>query len=169
MAVMRGHKWPACSVVQSTGTDGEVSAPRDRDASAPEGGGGRAETPVAAIPAEEGVLAEHPGEVVRRSALSVLDTVAGLKVRDGGRFPPLVDCQSRAVELRERVIFCPPSELPAEARELADGGHALAGLLTVVAGNESMSDAEWAAVHSRVSEAFGRQLAVAAARGRLVT
>ena len=44
----------------------------------------------------------------------------------------------------------------------------LVGLLTVVAGIESLSDAQWAVVHARVSEAFGRQLAVAAARGRLV-
>jgi hypothetical protein len=33
---------------------------------------------------------------------------------------------------------------------------------------EGLSDAEWAELHQAVSEAFGRQLAVAAARGRIV-
>ena len=124
------------------------------------------DSPTADVTAESAPQEEHPGEAVRRASLVVIDTILKLQVRDGSDFPPLQVCQSQAHSLREQISACSASELPPDAEQLASGDHPLAGLLTVVGGIESLSDAQWAAVHASVSEAFGRPLAVAAARGR---
>jgi hypothetical protein len=52
--------------------------------------------------------------------------------------------------------------------EIAAGGHPLVCLLTMVEGSTTLTDTEWANLHASVSGAYGRQLAIAAARGRLV-
>jgi hypothetical protein len=111
---------------------------------------------------------EPPGEAVRLAALSVLDASLRLTPRDGGELTALQECQSRARALRDLVASSPASDLPPEAHELASREHPLCGLLTIAAGIESLGDAQWAALHAKVSEALGRQLAIAAARGRLV-
>ena len=72
-----------------------------------------------------------------------------------------------------RSVRADRGELRAGASDLkrlasAAGDHPIANLLLLVGGVESISDAQWAKVHARVTEAFGRQLAVYAARGRLV-
>ncbi len=117
---------------------------------------------------EPSVEVEHPHETTRRAALGVIETILRLRIRDGTEFPPLDECQSQAHSLRERIATSPASDLPAEANDLVRGEHPLAELLTVVGGIESLSDTQWADVHASVTQAFGRPLAVAAARGRLV-
>jgi len=112
---------------------------------------------------------QDPPEVIRRTALDVLDRVLMLKVRDGGEYLPLEKCLSAALMLREIIAGCPPHELPAEAFGLAAGTHAFAGLLSLVESVQSLSDTQWASGHARVSNMFGRPLAVAAARGRFHT
>src|SRR5262249_49656992 len=107
---------------------------------------------------------EHPGEAVRRKAVAVLERAETLQTRDGSEFPPLVECLAAVRTLRDEVASASPGELPGAAEELAGGGHPVNGLLTVTEGVEGLNDDEWAEIHSRVSEAFGRQLAVAAAR-----
>jgi hypothetical protein len=109
-----------------------------------------------------------PGDAVRRAAMAALETCLRLKNKDGTEFAPLSECQSQARALHERIAASPSSELPPEASELAGGEHPIANLLILIGGVESISDAQWAKVHARVTEAFGRQLAVSAARGRLV-
>jgi len=110
---------------------------------------------------------ESSGDDVRRAALAVLDKALGMTPRDGAELPPLAECLERIRALRATIADAPADGLPDEARQLAEGGHPVAGLLAVIEGVEGLSDAQWAALHTSVSESFGRTLAVAAARGRI--
>lgn len=107
-------------------------------------------------------------EAIRTAALDVLDTVKRLAPCDGVEFPALVECREQAHQLRETIAHATTSELPPEARQIAAGEHVFVSLLRVVAGVEDLTDAQWASHHARISEAFGRPLAVAVARSRLV-
>lgn len=111
---------------------------------------------------------DAPGEDVRHAALNWLDKVLRLSVRNGSEFLPLQECLKSAEALRELVLASSPSALPLEAELLARGDHPFVGLLNMVEGVGTLTDAQWAEVHSQVSSAFGRELAVAASRGRLL-
>ncbi len=111
---------------------------------------------------------ESEDEPLRRQALHVLDKALRLTTRDGADFPPLTDFLDDIASLREAIEAAPPGELPIESHRLAEGTHPVCGLLTVIEGVAGLNDAQWADLHSQVSEAFGRQMAVAAARGRIV-
>jgi hypothetical protein len=107
-------------------------------------------------------------EKVRAAALLTIDRLLTLSVRDGGELPALEDCHGKARSLRESIEQSPDEALPAEAHNVASGEHPFANLLVMVEGNESLTDAQWALLHASVSGAYGRQLAIAAARGKLV-
>ncbi len=149
--------------VESTTEAIETSSPAEITESAPKA----TENDVTPAPSLEVAEIEHPAESVRRSAFNVLDTVARLHVRDHSDFPPLNDCRTLARSLRDRIAESAPYDLPEETSALAEGRHPFCDLLTIVSGTGSLSDADWAKVHARVSETFGRPLAVAAARSRL--
>jgi hypothetical protein len=131
--------------------------------------------PASNVPAGEALHAEPsekeaaPERVqVRDAALRAIDKILRLSVRDGGEVPALASCRDQAVVLRQSVEVCGGDPLPPEAVSLASGQHPFASLLVMVEGNTSLTDAQWAELHSSVSAAYGRQLAIAAARGRLV-
>jgi hypothetical protein len=122
-----------------------------------------------APPPEATVEAPEPAdEPTRRAALAVLERVLILSTRDGSSFEPLDACLARARELRQATFDAPPGALPEESARVAAGDHPFSGLLKVVDIVEGLNDAEWADLHSQVTLAFGRPLAVAAARGRFV-
>lgn len=132
------------------------------------------------VPASDGPAAEslhaEPSEKesapkgleVRDAALRAIDKILRLSLRDGGALPALASCRDHALVLRQSVEVCGDEPLPPEALSLASGQHPFASLLVMVEGNTSLTDAQWALLHSSVSGAYGRQLAIAAARGRLV-
>jgi hypothetical protein len=112
---------------------------------------------------------EQPEEAIRRAALVIVEKALRLTVRDGGESAPLLaECLERAHALRDEILNGSPSALPAETVALATGEHPLAGLLKVVEAVEGLTDSDWATLHSQISQAFGRPLAIAAARGRFV-
>lgn len=158
----------------------QADAPPGESSFATEAGGPTEAFPVAAGPVEPAVEVTPPpyeetpepvlapaDDSVRRSALIVLDRALTLSTRDAGLAPPLAECLDRFRSLRQEVASAPADRLPAESEALARGEHPLNGLLNIVAGVEGLSDAQWAALHGQVTETFGRQLAVAAARGRI--
>ncbi len=57
---------------------------------------------------------------------------------------------------------------PEEAIRLAEGDHPFVDLLTLIEEGDTLSDDDWARLHTSVGAAFGVPLARAAARGRLV-
>lgn len=112
--------------------------------------------------------AEHSGESTRRSALMVLDRALSLTTRDGSDFAPLAEFLESTRALRYEVCSASANDLPDAAEPLSTGGHPIAGLMQVIDGVEGLTDAQWAALHTQVTQTFGRQMAIAAARGRFL-
>jgi tetratricopeptide (TPR) repeat protein len=118
-----------------------------------------------AVGREEAVCAER--EQVRRRALDLLDHVLGLTSPTEDLGPALVESHAQARVLRDAVTAARASELPADADRLVAGAHPLAALAALADDREDLTEEAWADRFEGVSIAFGRPLAVAAARGRL--
>src|SRR5262249_39776986 len=108
------------------------------------------------------------GEEIRQRAMQALERVLALVYRGGAPFQPLIDCQARARELRKALRSATGLTLPADARPLADGSHPFACLLKLVDSWQHLETDHWTEHQDRVSQAFGRSLSAAAARGHLV-
>ena len=78
-------------------------------------------------------------------------------------FGPLTTCQDVATELRQAIADTPA------AQGLAKHKHPFAYLLILVACPDEADDELWATLQDTVTQAFGRQLAVAALRGGKLT
>ncbi len=97
----------------------------------------------------------------RARALAVLDRVLGITHADDPSFPPLVQCQGKATELRQGVLETD------DPQSIAESTPAFAALLTLIESREQIDDDRFAALEDSVTQSFGRQLAVAATRGKL--
>jgi Rad3-related DNA helicase len=105
---------------------------------------------------------------VRAQALALLDRVSRLAHRDDPTFAPLLTCQKRGDVVRA-VLDAAPVEDPERARAALTAAAApFAALLTLMEGARGVDDEQWAALEDAVAEAFGRPLAAAATRGRLL-
>jgi len=105
---------------------------------------------------------------VQERALGVLDRVMSLEHPDLSEFAPLEVCKSQAEELRFEILNANPFELPETATRLAEGDHPFFRLLALVDGTENLSDDLWANSLEVVEHAFGKPLAVAVARAKLI-
>jgi len=106
-------------------------------------------------------------EQARKAVIEVLDIVLGVRHLDEAQFPPLVECQKQARDLHATVLALNESNLH-QAQELTARVRAFSDFLTMLEGSDQMDDERFAALEASVSAAFGRPLAVAAARGRLL-
>ena len=102
---------------------------------------------------------------VRKRALAVLDRVLAISHADDPGFPSLVKCQAKAKELRQAVLD--PKAFETATAPMLETTPAFAALLTLIEGREQLADERFAALEDSVSQSFGRQLAVAATRGKL--
>ncbi|MHC5539366.1 hypothetical protein ACYOEI_14200, partial [Singulisphaera rosea] len=105
---------------------------------------------------------------VRGQALAALDLVASLECPDQKEFPPLKTCQAKAASLRAAIADATLVELPQEAVQLAEGDHPYVALMTLVDSKDGLSDDLWANSMDAVEREFGKPLAVAVARARVV-
>jgi hypothetical protein len=117
------------------------------------------ETPAPAYPAAARLQAD---------ALGVLERSLRISLRDGGDLPELRGFLDQADALRHAIATSTPGQLPVDAQRLARGDHPIARLLASVETPDALTDSEWAQVHGAVVESFGRPLAIAMARNRLV-
>ena len=101
----------------------------------------------------------------RKRALAVLDRVLAISHADDPGFPTLVQCQAKAKELRQTVMD--PKAFETGTAPALETTPAFAALLTLIEGREQLDDERFAALEDSVSQSFGRQLAVAATRGKL--
>jgi len=92
--------------------------------------------------------------------VTVLDRIASLAHRDDPAFAALATCQSRAADVR--------AALASSGRVDAAAVAPFAALLMLMDGQQRLDDEQWGALEDAVSAAFGRPLAVAASRGKLV-
>jgi hypothetical protein len=99
----------------------------------------------------------------RRDALALLDRVTALTHRDDPRFGALAACQSQARDLQSTIAGSADSERAIWTPALAP----FAALLTLLDGQQALTDDAWAVLEDSVAETFGRPLAVAAARRKL--
>ena len=103
----------------------------------------------------------------RERVVAVLDRIAGVRHRDDESFEPLVVAQEKAAELKQAALAL--TETTAEQIEaLEAAAHPFVDLLTMLEATEGLDDARFSALEESISEAFGRQTAVAAARKHLV-
>jgi hypothetical protein len=105
-------------------------------------------------------LAERHAAATRAiaEAVAVLDRIAALRHRDDPAFAPLSACQSRAADVRAALA----------ATKDADAAVApFRALLTLMDGQQQLTDDQWGALEDHVAGVLGRPLAVAASRGKL--
>lgn len=118
--------------------------------------------------AAEAEIRQSKSEELRRRSLSVLDRVLTLSHTSIPDFAPLRECHDRARELRHTIAEGAWTSLPADAEKLAEGQHHFADLLTLIEDHDDLHDDHWATLHESVGQAFGKSLAAAAARSKLV-
>ncbi|MBI3304464.1 MAG: hypothetical protein HYZ72_20570 [Deltaproteobacteria bacterium] len=105
-------------------------------------------------------------EDLRQRALMVLDRVLTMRHRDGIAFPPLLECQAKASDLRRAVAEARWPEPHPATEALAEGTDPFSDLLTLVERQEELDDDHWGILQDTVEHSFGKPLAVAASRGK---
>lgn len=106
-------------------------------------------------------------EKVRSSALIVLQRVLAISHQIENNFQPLEDCQIKAKELYS-VISESQSFENQNIQSLVDGNHPFSKLLTLISDCEDDDDDRLGELQATVAETFGRTLATAAVRGKLI-
>jgi hypothetical protein len=119
---------------------------------------------VQAIAAEEkrAALSE-----ARTRVMAVLDRVLTISHSDGPNFAALVQCLVKAKEIRQSAQD-PKAFDSEQAPAFLDNIPAFAALLSIIEGRDALDDDKFAILDETVTSAFGRTLAVAAARGKLI-
>lgn len=105
---------------------------------------------------------------VCQQALALLERVILLRHRDHPNFPPLLECQERAHEMREVIAASQWPNLHPATESLANGEDPFSDLLTWIERQNVLDDDEWALLQDTVEQFFGKSLAIAISRGKLV-
>jgi hypothetical protein len=103
---------------------------------------------------------EARDNVALTRAVGILDRIAGLAHREDPAFAALAACQSRAADVR--------GALAASGKVDPNATAPFAALLLLMDRQQKLSDEQWGALEDSVAAAFGRALAVAATRGKLL-
>ena len=120
---------------------------------------------------QDAVQAEEQKEAiarVRQQALRVLERVLAIAHRDNNDFQPLLECQEKARELQRAISESQEPDLHSDTQALAKGNHSFTQLLTLVEQGDELDDDRSADLQDSVAESFGKILATAAVRGRLI-
>ncbi len=117
----------------------------------------------AAIEAEE---KRQAAMEAKRRALAILDRILSVTHGEDPNSASLGQCQSKAREMRQALNEPRVLETDNPAAIL-DGTAPFSALLTLIEGREQLDDDRFAALEDSVNQSFGRQLAVAATRGKL--
>ena len=118
---------------------------------------------VQAVAAEEKKAALNEA---RTRVMTVLDRVLTISHTDGPNFAALVQCVTKAKEIRQAAQD--PKAYDADnAPAFLDSIPAFAALLSIIEGRDALDDEKFAVLDEAVTQSFGRTLAVAAARGKL--
>src|SRR5213083_1373904 len=104
---------------------------------------------------------------IRSRILAIYDRVAGLLHEGDESFGPVVTLKSKAEEAKAAALALTDATTE-QARALMEAAGPFADLLTMLEGTEALDDEKFSALEESVADAFGRQIAVAVARGRLL-
>lgn len=107
-------------------------------------------------------------ESVSRRAVLVLNRVCALHHSGLATFVPLIACQTQAAALRDEVTTTSWPQIHPRAEAIAKEDDAFSALLTLVEKGDELDDELCGAFQEVVGQAFGKPLAMAALRGKLV-
>lgn len=101
------------------------------------------------------------------AARDFLGAVDRIGHADDPQFAPLCSAREMAATLRAELDAAEPDEIPPAATDVWSAAHPLRALLLLVADPDGLDDTQWATFQETVTEAFGRSLGTAVARGRI--
>ena len=122
------------------------------------------ESVVQAVVAEE---KRNAATEARKRVMAVLDRVLAIAHADGPNFAALVQCQAKAKEI-QAAAQDPKAFDTENAPAFLESTPSFAALLSMIEGREALDDEKFAALEDTVTQAFGRAVAVAATRGKLL-
>src|SRR5262245_48253132 len=103
----------------------------------------------------------------RTKVMTVLDRILAISHVDGPNFTSLMQCQAKAREIRQAAQD--PGAFDSEnAPAFLESTPSFAALLTMIENRDALDDDKFAALEDAVTQSFGKTLAVAATRGKLV-
>lgn len=104
---------------------------------------------------------------LRQTVAIVTERFERLRHIDDSEFQPLEHCRQEAARLRQ-LVSQNSIDRDVELDSLASRRHPLISVLRLCDEEDRMSDSDWAACHDDVASHYGRQLATALMRGRIV-
>jgi class 3 adenylate cyclase len=125
------------------------------------------------VAARERAVAEDDGsrqatlEAAVQRAIGVLNRVLGVSHPEDPAFHPLLECQAKASELRLKLSRVAATNRDYSAHRVDEATRPFADLLALIDGQEDVDDERWMGLEESVGRVFGRQLLIAASRGRL--
>ena len=105
---------------------------------------------------------------IQQAACGELEKVLTITHVNGIEFTPLLQCQDRARELRDRIAGTGWPDTHPEADALARGQHVFSEFVKFVSFHDELEDEEWERLQDLVNQSFGKPLGLAASRGKLV-
>jgi class 3 adenylate cyclase len=107
-------------------------------------------------------------EAAVQRAMGVLNRVLAISHPEDPGFQALLECQAKASELRLKLSRVASTNRDYSAHRVDEATKPFADLLALVDGQDDVDDERWMALEESVGRVFGRQLLIAASRGRLV-
>jgi len=104
---------------------------------------------------------------IRGRILAIYDRIAGIHHEGDETFAPIVALQTSAKEAKAAALALTEATTD-QARALMEAAGPFADLLTMLESTEALDDEKFSALEESVSTAFGRPIAVAVGRGRLL-
>src|SRR2546429_1281339 len=104
---------------------------------------------------------------IRGRILTIYDRITGVRHEGDETFAPLVALQTSAKEAKAAALALTEATTD-QARALMEAAGPFADLLTMLESTEALDDEKFSALEESVSTAFGRPIAVAIGRGRLL-
>jgi len=101
-------------------------------------------------------------------AFRTLDRVLLLRHQDQENFSPLLECQERAREMRKALEASTWTNMHPALEALANGEDPFSDLLTWIEQQNTLEDDHWALLEDTVEQFFGKQIAIAISRGKLL-
>ena len=105
---------------------------------------------------------------IQQAASGVLDQVLSITHVDGVQFPPLLQCQEKARELRRSIAETAWPNIHPDADALARGQHIFSEFVKLVSFHDRLEDEEWGRLQDLVNHSLGKPLGLAACRGKLI-
>ncbi len=99
---------------------------------------------------------------------AVIEQIVAMKHTDKDEFPALTKCQEKATQLLAETVVAPGKEISSNVLDIAKGKHELCTLARMIFDADNLSDDEWGDAQDQITQSYGRELATAVVRGKIV-